>query len=88
MVDAALRKQLERLRAEIARVEASDGEAGRALTAVAADIDRVLEARDPGADVHSLRERIEETALGFEASHPRFASVLREVTDALAKLGI
>jgi hypothetical protein len=86
MVTTALRRQLEQLHLEIARAQTLDPDARRALKGVADEIERVLATDEP--DVQSVRERIEETALGFEASHPRFARLLSEVTDALAKLGI
>jgi hypothetical protein len=86
MTTAALRKQLEQLLLQISSADTADPDARRALKDVAEEIERVLAATEP--DVHSVRERIEETALGFEASHPRFARLLSEVNDALAKLGI
>jgi predicted nucleic acid-binding Zn-ribbon protein len=86
MVTASLRRQLEQLLVEISRLETADPDARRALKDVADEIEQVLAATEP--DVQSVRERIEETALSFEASHPRFAGLLSEVTDALAKLGI
>jgi hypothetical protein len=86
MSTAALRAQLERLRGELDRAEALDSDARQALKDVAAEIESVLAASEP--DVQSVRERVEATALGFEADHPRFARLLSEITDALAKLGI
>jgi hypothetical protein len=61
-----------------------DGETREMLEAVARDIEQVLE----GGGDDSARGRIESVALRFEAEHPRFARMLSEVTDALAKIGV
>jgi Cft2 family RNA processing exonuclease len=86
MSTAALRKQLERLLGELARAKTLDPDARDAVKDVVAEIERTLVETEP--DVRSVRERVESTALGFEAEHPRLAAVLGEITDTLAKLGI
>ena len=86
MSTAALRRQLERLLRELARAKNLDPDARDALQDVVDEIERTLAATEP--DVRPLRERVEATALEFEAEHPRLAGVLGEITDALAKLGI
>jgi len=79
-----LKKQLERLRAELADAPELDVETRAALEALASDIERTLEGHGP----QSMRERFEDATLRFEAEHPRFARVLGEVADALAKIGV
>jgi hypothetical protein len=86
MVPASLKMQLAQLREELARSNTLDPDARQALRGVADEIERMLGTSKP--DLHSVRERIEATALGFEADHPRFSRLLSEITDALAKLGI
>jgi len=80
-----LKRQLERLRAELADAPELDADTRAALEALASDIERTLEGH---AGPHSMRERFEDATLRFEAEHPRFARVLGEVTDALAKIGV
>lgn len=86
MSTAALRQQLERLVQELARADKLDAGSREALKGVVAEMERVIAAAEP--DHGTLRERIENTALGFEAEHPRLSAVLGEVTDTLAKMGI
>ena len=86
MSTAPLRRQLERLLAELARAKNLDPEARDAVNDAVTEIERTLAATKP--DVRSLRERVETTALEFEAEHPRLAGVLGEIGETLAKLGI
>ncbi len=51
------------------------------------DIERVLDEEDD-VDKASIVARVEAAALDFEASHPRLARFLGEITDTLAKLGV
>ncbi len=80
-----LKRQLERLRAELADAPELDAETRAVLEALASDIERALEEQ---AGPQSMRERLEDAALRFEAEHPRFARVLGEVADALTKIGV
>jgi hypothetical protein len=81
-----LKRQLDRLRAELAASPELDEETRATLEALAHDIEQTLEGQ-PDAP-HSVRERLEGATVRFEAEHPRFARVLTEVTDALAKIGV
>jgi len=81
-----LKRQLARLRAELAAAPELDAETRTLLDAVASDIERTLEGRHD--EPHTVRERVEGATVRFEAEHPRFARVLTEVTDALAKIGV
>jgi len=85
MSGQSLRNHLEALRRELAAAERLDGETRAQLDRLAEEIDEVLGADEP--DFGSLRERAAAAALRFEAEHPRFARVLSDVTDTLAKLG-
>ena len=55
------------------------------LERLADEIEQALEDEEP--DYESVRERVEDAMLTFEAEHPRFSRLLSEVTDTLAKLG-
>ena len=81
-----LKRQLDRLHDELASTTNLDDETRALLEHLARDIERTLEGQ-PDAP-HSVRERIEGATLRFEAEHPRFARMLSEVTDALAKIGV
>jgi hypothetical protein len=63
-----------------------DAETRALLAHIASDIERVL-AQDAPEDA-GLADRLETATVKFEASHPKLARALSEVTDALAKLGI
>ena len=82
----SLKDSLSKLRAGLAAPETLDRETRRQLAEIADTIERVLD--EPENDYGEAFARIEKAALGFEARHPRFARILSDVTDALAKLGI
>ena len=86
MSKETLKTNLDLLRRELEDSEALDDEIRQELSAVAATIERLLEA--PAPDYQTAYETLEGRALRFEASHPYFSRVLSEVTDALAKLGL
>lgn len=86
MSQQTLKSSLDRLREELADPSKLDADARRELAEVADTIERVLD--EPRPDYAAAQERIENAALGFEARHPRFARILSDVTDALAKLGL
>jgi hypothetical protein len=85
MSKKSLKSQLAALRHELAAAKALDPDTRDLLDALAADIDDALGKREPGHA--SLRERVEAATLKFESAHPRFASILGDITDTLAKLG-
>ena len=86
MSEESLRNHLEALRRELAAAERLDGETRARLDRLADEIEAALGAEEP--DLGSLNERVAAAALRFEAEHPRFARVLSDVTDTLAKLGL
>jgi hypothetical protein len=86
MPKETLKAHLEALRRELGTARTLDADTREQLVQVAEEIDEVLAAQQP--DYASLRERIALAALRFEAAHPRFAGVLNDMTDTLAKLGL
>lgn len=82
----ALKSNLEALRAELKSADNLDPGTRDQLSELADEIESILD--ETASDHESTRQRTEDAALRFEAEHPRFASLLSEVTDALAKLGI
>jgi hypothetical protein len=81
-----LKSHLVALRRELTAAKSLDADTRKSLSALAEDIDSALAERKP--DYKSLRERIRATALEFEARHPRFAGILSDITDTLAKIGL
>jgi hypothetical protein len=82
-----LRTSLAKLHSQLsASTPALDTETRQLLRDVAEDIEAVLADSDP--DAASLRGRIEQAAIRFEASHPQLAHTFTQIADALAKLGV
>ena len=82
----SLRAHLEKLHAELsASPPTLDADTRDLLREVADDIEAVLADSEPDS---SLRDRIEQAAVRFEASHPQLAHTFSQITDALAKLGV
>jgi hypothetical protein len=81
-----LRSSLKKLHDQLSSAHALDAETRALLREVAQDIESVLASAEP--DSGSLKERVDEAAVRFEASHPQLAHTLGEITDALAKLGV
>lgn len=82
-----LKRQLNRLHAELSSSPTLDAETRRMLEEVADEIERTLES-EPESLRGAVRERVERAAAMFEAEHPKLAHVLGEVTDTLAKIGV
>ena len=80
-----LRKALERLRAELAGANTMDAGLRERLRALQHDIGDALENEIPPA---SLRGRLEDAVVHFEASHPTVARRLAAVIDTLALYGL
>lgn len=78
----------ERLRKEGGSV---DEESRKLLFALVRDVDRALGkggARGVADSAGAHRPRLESLAVRFEADHPALAEVVREIIDALARVGI
>ncbi len=68
-----------------------DAESRKLLAALVHDIDRALGrggARDAAGTAGAHAPRLESLAVRFEADHPGLAEVIREVIDALVRVGI
>jgi hypothetical protein len=75
-----LRRALEQLHAELGKAGALDDATRERLEALQSDVRHALD-RSPG---ESLRERLEDAIVEFEASHPELARRLGAVIDTLA----
>ena len=89
MTDAKhLEDALHRLRAEIEALPLHDNETRRRLETLIGELESTLD--DPqtrGVD-HSLGDRLKASVVGFEASHPRLATLLNDVVEKLGNIGI
>ncbi|MGH8289715.1 MAG: DUF4404 family protein [Steroidobacteraceae bacterium] len=71
-----------------------DAESRKLLSALVRDIDRALArgsargAADAAGAAGTHAPRLESLAVRFEADHPALAEVIREVIDALVRVGI
>lgn len=87
-----LRERLAELHAELEQTDSVGADSRELLRDVMDEIRGVLERAgdEPhGADQHeSLLERLRESAREFEESHPRLATTVGRVVDALASMGI
>lgn len=81
-----LKNTLSALRAELDSSSSVDADTRRELSELAESIERILSESDP--DYREAHASIRDAAMRFEANHPRFARILTDVTDSLAKLGI
>jgi hypothetical protein len=86
-----LRELLARVRERLSQARSVDAESRKHLATLVHDIDRALGTDSGGgvagaADSHA--PRLESLAVRFEADHPGLAEVIREVIDALVRVGI
>ncbi len=89
--DESLRELLARVHERLGRAGSVDPESRKLLSALVRDIDRALGrggAASAAGATGSHAPRLESLAVRFEADHPALAEVIREVVDALARVGI
>jgi hypothetical protein len=66
-----------------------DTETRELLAQLDADLHRLLAAKDDvPIEEDGLQERLESIAADFDSRHPQLSAVLRELGDALARVGI
>ena len=83
-----LRQLLAMLHQELGAAKSVDAESRRLMGTLMKDIDRVLDTSPAAPQDGSLRDRLEQLLLRFEAKHPAVAASMHELVDALAKAGI
>ena len=88
----ALTEKLRELQAQLEAAENVDDQTLEELREVTDDLSRLTEqrqrARASREDVDSITGRLQNLLTQFEADHPRLTSVLQQVIDGLANLGI
>jgi Domain of unknown function (DUF4404) len=90
MDQPALTAKLRELRAQLATMKDADPHTLALLEEVTADLDRLHDDNQPSTreDVDSVSGRVQSLLTKFEAEHPRLTSVLQQILDGLANLGI
>ncbi len=91
MSEESLRELLARVHERLGRAGSVDAESRKLLSALVRDIDRALGrggARDAAWTAGQHAPKLESLAVRFEADHPGLAEVIREVIDALVRVGI
>jgi hypothetical protein len=86
-----LRNHLAKLHEDLAGADRLDAEAKLLLAQVAQDIRRVMDAPDSGRGPTlnaTLPDRLEASAISFEADHPALAASVRKLVDLLGQVGI
>ncbi|MCE9525406.1 MAG: DUF4404 family protein [Planctomycetales bacterium] len=90
MDQKALTEKLRELRAQLAAKKDADPQTLALLDDVTADLDKLHDEDQPSTqeDVDSVSGRVQNLLTTFEAEHPRLTSVLQQILDGLANLGI
>ena len=83
-----LRELLTRVRERLSEAGSVDADSREHLSVLVSDIDRELGRGGPGGATNTHAPRLESLAVRFEADHPGLAEVIREVIDALVRVGI
>jgi hypothetical protein len=87
--EESLRELLARVHERLRQSGSIDEESRKLLGALVGDIGRALgEGAGEGGAVSGHAPRLEALAVRFQADHPALAELLRQLTDALGKLGI
>jgi len=87
--DESLRELLARVHERLGQEGSVDAESRKLLAALVGDIDRALgRGGASGTPGKSHAPRLESLAVRFEADHPGLAEVIRDVIDALVRVGI
>jgi hypothetical protein len=84
-----IRSALEKLHAELEQAPPLDEDLRRLLVEVDADIHQALHQTPPEENrIHGLRERVEALTADLAIQHPAAERFLRELVDALGRMGI
>jgi Domain of unknown function (DUF4404) len=86
MTPEALRATLTKLHEELASAPAVDPASRALLEEVSTDIRRVLDEKNAARPEHA--PRLEQLAVQFEQDHPALSAAVRQVADALGRVGL
>jgi hypothetical protein len=85
MTNEKLQQLLKELHRELGATTTLDPNSRQLVEQVLQDVDRIRQRPEPPA---SIEARLREVMLRFESEHPRLATTVGQVADALGKLGI
>lgn len=88
MSDEQLRRSLEELRSELARLEAEEAQVRERLDALISGLETQLDNPDDDAHHQSLTQDFRQSISQFEVSHPRTTAILNEIMVTLGNMGI
>lgn len=80
----SLKQTLAQFRQSLEDLREIDEESAQLLREIDVEIQSVLKGEEPAG----LEGRIEKQAVAFEGEHPQLSAILRDVMDALSKMGI
>ena len=88
MSDEQLRKSLDELRSELAKLEAEEARVRERLDTLIAGVETQI--AEPGDATHhqSLVQELRNSISEFEVSHPRTTAILNEIMVTLGNMGI
>ena len=88
MSEREIIESLERLRAEIDRLEGAPAETRAHLEGLVADIERRLAEEAEEEETGGLLDALRESVDRFEVEHPRAAGILNDILVKLGAMGI
>ena len=89
MSNEELKRQLDELHGELEKANTMAPEERDLLGHLMSDIVSISQGTfDTGKPKETLREQLEHKASDFDVDHPRVAAVIRQVLDALNKMGV
>lgn len=88
MSEESLRELLARVHERLGQTGSVDPESRKILAALVRDIDRALGKEEGAGPVKGHVPHLESLAVRFQADHPGLAELLRQIVDALGKVGI
>ena len=88
MTDEKLRRSLDELREELARLESEEAAVRERIDALISGVESRLESPDEAGEDHTLVEDLQRAVTEFETSHPRATAILNQIMVTLGNMGI
>ena len=88
MINAKLKEELDRLRAEVKDLASDNLEATAKLEALISELEQKLEGVADADQRSGLIEELKDTISNFETEHPRATAILNEIMVTLSNMGI
>lgn len=88
MTDVAMKELMTRLHAALAGVDKADPELMSLVRELDNDIQRLMHPGTPQPSQQSMLDRAASLEARFATEHPRAEQVLREIVEALGRMGV